>query len=85
MLTVVYACTILTALCTLIGGGVRYTIKAIVAISRWLAIGEVVAQQFRPNHGSSIVDRVANVEAAILEIRQVLAGDELARRREPGA
>lgn len=80
-----YIVGVTIGLATIIGGGVRYTLKFIVWVSRMLVLWEAVAQQFQPNHGSSIVDRLENVEAAILEIRGSLAGDALAERRAKGS
>ncbi len=84
LVQVSYIVTIGVALLGLIVGGVRYTIKGVVALSRWLVLWEVIATQFKPNHGSSLVDRVATVEAAILEIRTALTQDEVSKQRSKG-
>lgn len=85
LVTVSYVAAIAVAFFSLLVGGVRYTIKFIVWVSRALVLWEDVAGQFRPNHGSSLVDRFASLEAEVKAIRGRLDGDELANRRGQGA
>jgi hypothetical protein len=81
LITISYVVGVTIGFATIIGGGVRYTIKFIVWVSRMLVLWEAVAQQFQPNHGSSLVDRFERLEAEVGRISASLAGDELASRR----
>lgn len=79
MNTAFYVTAIVVAVGTILLGAWRL----VATIGKVLIVWEDIATQFRPNHGTSLVDRVEKMEDSIVAIRAVLdeGGDSFALRR----
>ncbi len=59
---------------------VGFAVKFVLSLARMVALWDEIAQQFRPNHGTSLVDRVEKIERLLESNSDVVA--LLRRKRE---
>jgi len=73
MLITFYVTAIVVAVLTILG----FLVRGIFALSELIVLARDIAVQFRPDHGETIVDRMAKVEAAITGIHALLDDPEV--------